>query len=105
VFQFRHEFLLSSFFATKLLFWASLEQSVEIETVEKILTEMEAYPEGCLPFMFKQTPLHAAALSGNEAKLQIMIDDYVCRSKHKAFYDNASDKIKAALLTKFGKTL
>jgi len=82
-----------------------MEQSVEIETVEKIMTEMEAYPEGCIPFMFKQTPLHAAALSGNEAKLQIMIDDYLGRSKQKAFHDNVADKMKAALLAKFGKTL
>jgi hypothetical protein len=86
--------MLSSFYATKLLYWASIEQSVELETVEKILNEMEAYPEGCLSFMFKQTPLHAAALSGNEAKLQIMIDDYLERQKIRAYYNNFKERLR-----------
>ena len=81
LFQYRNAFLLSPFYATKLLFWATRENSVDVETVEKILTEMASYPEGCLPFMRFQTPFHSAAHSGNELKLRMVIDDYLNRKK------------------------
>lgn len=83
LYNFRNEFLQSSYYATKLLFWACMDESVRQEEVDTILTEMESYPEGQLTFMFKQTPLHAAALSGNKKKLQTVIEDFLERTKDK----------------------
>ena len=82
MYECRDTFLVSSFYATKLLFWAARERNVSVEMIEKILTEMESYPEGCVPIMFYQTPFHSAAHSGSEYKLKLIIEDYIKRRRN-----------------------
>jgi len=70
---------LNSFYATRLLYWAAREDRVDQSALSFVLSEMEAYPEGSIDFMMRQTPLHAAAISGSTEKLQILIEDFLNR--------------------------
>ena len=56
---FETTFLASSFFASKMLFWASLIEEIEFSTVQSILTDLTAYPEAPMSFKQNQTSFHA----------------------------------------------
>jgi len=62
LFSFETTFLASSFFASRMLFWASLIQDIEFSTVQFILANLSAYPEAPMSLKQNQTALHAVTV-------------------------------------------
>lgn len=48
-------------FHTSMLYWAAMFKEIEIEIMERILNELEAYPEGPVAIDKWRTPCHAAS--------------------------------------------
>lgn len=68
-------------FHTSMLYWAAMFKEIEIELMERILNELEAYPEGPVAIDKWRTPCHAASQVGNAQKLDKLLQDIYSRYK------------------------
>lgn len=58
-----------------MLYWAALFDTIHIDLMNKVLKEMEAYPEGPVKIENWKSPCHAAALVGNPKKLKDLMSE------------------------------
>ena len=61
--------------ATSMLYWAARFKEIKIDTVRRILTDLESYPEGPISIASWRTPCHSAAEVGDVEKLKELMND------------------------------
>ncbi len=72
---------------TSMLYWAAKfeESKISVKLMEKIMSELEAYPEGPVSMENGRTPCHAAAELGDHVKLKALLKDvnmrYIIKKK------------------------